>query len=151
MKLTIVVCSFIAVASHFVLSQTSNRPAEIQDRAALIKLTDEITKAKTRRDITGLDRLLGDDYILTNPAGLVANKSEYLDGAGADTATYESVVNYDQAVKIYGNAAVVTGTTSVKGAYDGHDIGGLFRFTHVFVKRQDRWQAVATQLTRIIQ
>ena len=152
MKQTIIVCVLLVLASSPILAQTtSNKSGEAQDKEALIKLTDDLTNAKTKRDIATLDRLLGDEYILTNPAGLVANKSEYLDGARADTATYESVANYDQVVKISGDTAVVAGATTVKGRFDGHDIGGQFRFTHVFVKRQNRWQAVATQLTRVIQ
>jgi len=145
-------CSLLTVISSLIFAQaTSNKSRETQDKEALTKLTDVLTNAKTKRDIAALDRLLGDEYILTNPAGLVANKSEYLDGARADTANYESVTNYDQVVKIYGDTAVVAGATNVKGRFDGHDIGGQFRFTHVFVKRENRWQAVATQLTRIIQ
>jgi len=152
MKQTIILCSLLTVVSSLVLAQTtSGKSGEIQDKAALIKLTDDLTSAKTKRDIAALDRLLSDEYILTNPAGLVANKSEYLDGAGIDTASYESVTNYDEVVRIYGDTAVVAGATNVKGRFDGHDIGGQFRFTHVFVKRENRWRAVATQLTRIIQ
>ncbi len=152
MKRTIMLCSLLTVISSLIFAQaTSNKSRETQDKEALTKLTDVLTNAKTKRDIAALDRLLGDEYILTNPAGLVANKSEYLDGARADTANYESVTNYDQVVKIYGDTAVVAGATNVKGRFDGHDIGGQFRFTHVFVKRENRWQAVATQLTRIIQ
>jgi len=138
--------------STLILAQTSgNKPGGARDKETLLKLTDDITTAKTKRDTAALDRLLAGEYILTNPAGFVANKSEYLDGARADTATYESVTNYDQVVSLYGDAAVVVGGTTVKGRFDGHEIGGQFRFTHVFVKREDRWQAVATQLTRIAQ
>ena len=68
----------------------------------------------------------------------------------ADTATYESVSNSDQVVTIYDNAAVVTGSTTVKGRFAGHDIGGEFRFTNVFIKRNDTWQCAAVQLTRVM-
>ena len=152
MKRIIVVSMLLAAISSLILAQTAgNRSAEARDKEILVKLTDDITTAKTRRDIGALDRLLADEYILTNPAGFVANKGEYLDGAKADTASYESVANYDMVVSVYGNAAVVVGGTTVRGRYDGHEIGGQFRFTHVFVKKQDHWQAVATQLTRVAQ
>src|SRR5205807_7853661 len=84
-------------------------------RTALLKLTDQITTAKSHKDVAQLERLLTDEFMLTNPAGFVANKSEYLDGVKADSATYESVANSDQVVSIYDNAAVVTGSTVVKG------------------------------------
>jgi hypothetical protein len=74
-----------------------------------------------------------------------------MDGARADTAIYESVINYDKVVKTYDNAAVVAGYTIVKGRYEGREIGGRFRFTNMFVKRQGRWQCVAIHLTTIAQ
>ena len=142
--------SVIAIAS-VTSAQTLNSKASKadEDKEVLLKLTDELTTAKMKRDLEALGRLLADDYIFTNPAGLFANKAEYLDGAKADTAVYESVVNYDKVAKVYGDAAVVAGSTTVKGSYDGHEIGGQFRFTNMFVKRQDRWQCVAIHLTRI--
>ena len=53
-------------------------------RTALLKLTDQITTAKSHKDVAQLERLLTDEFMLTNPAGFVANKSEYLDGVKAD-------------------------------------------------------------------
>jgi len=120
-------------------------------RTALLKLTDQITTAKSHKDMAQLERLLTDEFMLTNPAGFVANKSEYLDGVKADSATYESVANSDQVVSIYDNAAVVTGSTVVKGRFEGHDIGGNFRFTNVLIRRNDTWQCAAMHLTRIAQ
>ncbi|HEU4386806.1 MAG TPA: nuclear transport factor 2 family protein [Blastocatellia bacterium] len=122
-----------------------------QEKEVLLKLTDEITDAKMRRDLVVLDRLLAEDYVFTNPAGLFVDKAQYLEGARVDSAVYESVNNHDKVVKVYSDAAVVAGSTSVKGRYDGHDIGGQFRFTNMFVKRQGRWQCIATHLTRIAQ
>ena len=62
-------------------------------RTALLKLTDQITTAKSHKDVAQLERLLTDEFMLTNPAGFVANKTDYLDGVKADSATYESVSN----------------------------------------------------------
>ncbi len=131
------------------LAQTRDKASSDQVRSDLLKLTDQITTAKSKKDVAQLERLLTDDFILTNPAGFVASRSEYLDGVKADTATYESVTNHDQVVNVYDNAAVVTGSTIVKGRYAGNEIGGEFRFTNVFIKSKNHWQCAATQLTRV--
>src|SRR5262245_35209300 len=112
--------------SIIVAGQTLNtRPTGAdQDKDVLLKLTDELTTVKMKRDLGTLDRLLAGDFTFTNPAGLFADKAEYLEGAKADTAVYESVNNYDKVVKVYGDAAVVAGSTTVKGRYDGREIGG---------------------------
>ncbi len=41
-------------------------------RSALLKLTDQITTAKSHKDVAQLERLLTDEFMLTNPAGFVA-------------------------------------------------------------------------------
>ena|SRR5215813_2323058 len=153
MRRTLLICfSLIAIVSLSAGQTSSTKPVKADDdKEVLLKLTDELTNAKMKRDLGTLGRLLADDYIFTNPAGLFADKTEYLEGAKADTAVYESVKNSDEVVKVYGDAAVVAGLTSVNGSYDGHGIGGLFRFTNMFVKRKDRWQCIAIHLTRIAQ
>src|SRR5437660_12506486 len=75
-----------------------------KNRTALLKLTDQITTAKSHKDVAQLERLLTDEFMLTNPAGFVANKSEYLDGVKADSATYESVSNGTQVASITDNS-----------------------------------------------
>src|SRR5207244_10658634 len=98
---------------------TKQKPSSEQVRNVLLKLTDQITSAKSKKDVAQLEALLTDDFILTNPAGFVATRTEYLDGVRADTATYESVTNQDKVVNVYDIAAVVTGSTVVKVRYDG--------------------------------
>jgi len=151
MKRILLLSLLVIALQSLVLAQGKEKPASDQVRQDLLKLTDQITTAKSKKDVARLERLLADDFILTNPAGFVASKSEYLDGVKADTATYESVTNHDQVVNVYDNAAVVTGSTIVKARFAGNDIGGEFRFTNVFIKRHDAWQCAATQLTRVAQ
>jgi hypothetical protein len=150
MKQILLLSLLIIALPALVLTQTKEKSSD-QVREVLLKLTDQITAAKSKKDVAQLERLLADDYILTNPAGFVASRSELLDGIKADSATYESVTNHDQVVNIYENAAVVTGSTIVKARFAEKDIGGEFRFTNVFIKRHDAWQCAATQLTRMAQ
>ena len=43
-------------------------------------------------------------------------------------------------VRIYGEAAVITGRSTIKAKVKGQDVSGEYRFTHVWIKRSDRWQ-----------
>jgi ketosteroid isomerase-like protein len=54
----------------------------------------------------------------------------------------------DMRVRICGNAAVVTGRNVLQASLKGKDTSGPYRFTDVFVKRDGRWQCVATQAVR---
>jgi ketosteroid isomerase-like protein len=55
----------------------------------------------------------------------------------------------DYNVKVIGDAAIVTGRSTVKGTRDGKDWNGQERWTDMFVRRNGRWQAVATHASRI--
>jgi len=67
--------------------------------------------------------------------------------SGANTA--ESVNLEAMKVRVFGDAVVVTGGVTEKSQYQGRDMSGHYLWTDVFVKRNGRWQAVASQTTRI--
>ncbi|PYV16156.1 MAG: hypothetical protein DMG07_08375 [Acidobacteria bacterium] len=52
-------------------------------------------------------------------------------------------------VRVYGDAAVVTGTAKVHVKSDTRDAKFEIRFVDVYVRRNGRWQMVAWQSTRI--
>jgi ketosteroid isomerase-like protein len=51
----------------------------------------------------------------------------------------------DEKVHVYGDVAVVTGQTDLKGTDQGNTITGSYRWTDVFVRREGSWQVVASQ------
>jgi ketosteroid isomerase-like protein len=151
MRRSLLILFLLVTAPSFALGQVGGKSAADapNDAKSLLKLTDDLTAAKAGLDIRFLESVLDDDYVFTNPAGAFANKTEYIEGARSDVAVYESVKNFDQVVKIHGDAAVVVGSTTVKGNYKGNEIGGRFRFTNMYVKRKDGWKCIAIHLTRI--
>ena len=52
-------------------------------------------------------------------------------------------------VRVFGDSAVVTGRTRAQGAQAGVPYNVTLRFTDVFVRRGDQWQAVASHATLI--
>ena len=57
----------------------------------------------------------------------------------------------DLNVRVFGNVAVVTGRSVLAGSYQGNRASVVQRFTDVFVKRDGRWQVVASQGTQVPQ
>jgi ketosteroid isomerase-like protein len=62
---------------------------------------------------------------------------------------FESLQIRDLSVRIFGNVAVATMTTDIKGTFMGEQMRPLQRSTDLFVKREGRWQAIGTQDTTI--
>jgi hypothetical protein len=54
-------------------------------------------------------------------------------------------------VRVFGNTAIVTGGDTEKSTYKGKDSSGKYVWTDVFVNRNGKWQAVASESTKVQQ
>ena len=102
-----------------------------------------------RRDIATLDRLMADDYILTDPLGNVRNKRESLAAITMKDVHFESTKSDNVNVRINGDTAVVTGRSTFKGRYKGWSMAGRYQYTDVLVRRKGCWQAVSSHITAL--
>jgi ketosteroid isomerase-like protein len=141
-------------ASHLTLGQPAARQtdrANLQGKVEreLVKLEQEWADAVVRGEIAVLDRIEADDLIITDPDGKVSNKAQGLADIKSGAYKVESIKLDDMKVQAYRGTAVVTGRTTMTGQYKGKDLSGQYRWTDVFVKRQGRWQVVATHASQI--
>jgi ketosteroid isomerase-like protein len=117
----------------------------------LIKLENDWGDALVKHDWAFLDRILADDYIWTDPDGNSWTKTELLASLKSGEDVITSAVTEGIRVRIYGDAAVVRGRTTVKEQYKGKDISGEYRWTDMWVKDYaGRWRCVADHSSKII-
>jgi ketosteroid isomerase-like protein len=124
------------------MSTTTELAAEIE------KLMQEWMESYVKRDTAFLERYLSDDYVSTFPDGAVLDKKGEIDSVRSGALAFMEIPS-EMKVRIYGETAVITGRSTIKAKVKGQDVSGEYRFTHVWVKRSDRWQVVASQVTRI--
>jgi ketosteroid isomerase-like protein len=117
----------------------------------LIKLENEWADALFKRDVASYDRILADDYTWTDFDGIVWTKAQDLETLKSGEVVNTSYVVDDWKVRVYGDAAVVTGRCTTKETYKGEDVSGQFQWTDTWVKRAGRWQCVASHTSRIAQ
>jgi len=55
----------------------------------------------------------------------------------------------DMKLRIYGDAAVVTGRDAIKEQYKGEYVSSQNRWTHIWIKLAGRWQCVAAHSLEI--
>ena len=117
----------------------------------LIAIENDWSQAAIARDATALQRFYADEYVFTNEDGVVTNKATEIANIRGGTFRLTSYKFDDLKVHVYGEVAVVTGRNTIKGFWDDikRDVSGPYRFTDVFVKRNGRWQCVASQSSRI--
>lgn len=115
----------------------------------LIKLENDWNNAEVKRDVAALSRILADDWTVADPEGTIVNKAQDLAEIKSGESVTTSAVADEMKVRVYGDAAVVVGRNTVKEQYKGKDFSGQYRFTDTWVKKDGRWQCVATAATKI--
>jgi ketosteroid isomerase-like protein len=116
----------------------------------LIKRESDWSTAWVKKDAAFLKQLYAEEYLATDEFGATFTRAQDLANAMSPEGTLVSFVLSNLKVHVYGDAAVVTGTNTTKATFKGKDTSGVVRFTDVFVKRNGRWQAVASQGTRVV-
>ena len=112
--------------------------------------TPAMTHANLTWDAATLDRILADDWVGRGPTG-IATKAQALADLKSGDNKLDSQTLGEMKVRVFGNTAVVTGSDDEKSSYKGKDTGGHYVWTDIFVKRNGRWQAVASQGTLMAQ
>jgi len=111
----------------------------------LLDLESKMAQAWVQRDAQTLEQILADDYTLAGSGDALISKGQYLAGiANPEFQTTSAIVN-DLRIRVYGDAAVVTGRATYRGRSKkrGRYVR-RFRFTDTFVRRGSTWKCVAT-------
>lgn len=106
-------------------------------------------RALVTADYTALDWLLGDDLTYTHSTAKVDTKASYLEPLLSGRTRYTSLDPEDVQVRVYGTTGVITGALRSVALVAGKESRTHMRFTSTWVRRDDRWQMVAWQSTRL--
>ena len=100
-------------------------------------------RAQINADTVALRRVYADDFLGIGPTGVVRNKAEVIADFTTHALTYQSITTAEVRVRVYGNAAVQTGRSTMVGQDRGKAVPRENRFTRVWVMTDGRWQLVA--------
>lgn len=142
----------IAIAA---IPSTADRSRNVKDgqnnksEQELRQLGEQWLHAIARRDTVTLDHILAEDAVITDAFGKVSNKAQEL----ARRRVYVHHLGYNntvEEVRVYGEAAVVTGLHTVRVQLPQKRVYWVkYRYTFVWSKLGGRWQMVAQQFTRL--
>jgi len=114
----------------------------------LLKLEAEFAEAIVKNDPAAIERLVAEEWIIINADGGIIDKERFLGVIKSGTLTHELMESDDMRVRVYGDSAVVTALTGTKGKFMGQDFSTEERATDFFVRLNEEWRCVLTQLTR---
>ncbi len=121
--------------------------APIPDGQVLRHIEREWEDANKNKDKAWFERAYADGYTAINAVGKMFNKTEDIADTLSNTNTVTSAELSDVKVRVYGDTAVVTGRLHRVGKDKNGNFDRNFMFTDTFVKRDGRWQIIATQAT----
>ena len=124
------------------------RAAEPDDVRRILQAEREICAAYEREDADWLERHLDPTFTLTSSTGKVTTRADEVADLRGGTR-YDVFRNRDSKVRVYGDAAVVTGITRVEGRSDGKPYALDFQFTDTYVRRPTGWVLVASHASRL--
>jgi ketosteroid isomerase-like protein len=134
----------IVVTGRQTLASNGDNGGPQSSEQQLIQLENDWLKAISEHDLASLDSILAEDFLDTTYTGEVRTKRDAILRATAGNNTIDSQRLSDVRVRFYGNMAIVTGLNTVTAKVFGE---AKVRFTDVFVKNGNRWQAVSAQET----
>ena len=118
-------------------------------RKEVAKLSKQMTDALVKGDMAFADGVTADDWMIIVDNGIVGDKAQRLKDVKDGTLKYEALDKSEMKVRVYGDAAVVTGRAQIKIRFKGQEVGGIDRFTEVFVRQGGKWRCVSTHGSRI--
>ena len=124
-------------------------PRKIVEQA-IRKLDNERIQAQIHADAAALERIYADDFIGVGPSGTVRTKPQVISDFTSGDLRFQSISTDDVRVRVYGNAAVETGRSTMNGQDKGKEVPHDTRFTRVWVKLQGRWRLVANHYSSIV-
>lgn len=143
---TIIIASLLSLTA---IAAAKDNPGTVEQ--TVMKIEKELLDAALKNDASVSERYLADTYIFTGPNGMVENKSQAVADLKTGDLKLQQATLDDAKVQVYGDTAVVTYASKDKGTFKGKDITGNTRWTDVFVKRNGRWQVVASHGSSVTQ
>ncbi|HEY2797852.1 MAG TPA: nuclear transport factor 2 family protein [Thermoanaerobaculia bacterium] len=138
----------VGVLAIVAVTPASARPSPAEDRKAMREiaaLDAEYQAAVKRNDVATMDRILADDFVLVTGRGKTYTKKDLLDEARGGRMVYERQEDSQQAVRVWGDTAVITALLWEKGTNAGKPFDYKVWFSDTYVRTPKGWRYVFGQ------
>ena len=111
---------------------------------AMIDVENKGTEALANTDIATLDSIFADTYVDTDEHSHRTDKEGVFSVLKSGDLKLDSIKLSDMQVHLYGDAAVVIGSSAQAGTFLGGPLATNIIFTDTFIKQNGNWRAVAS-------
>ena len=108
-------------------------------------------KALREGDAPALEGLLTEDFVLVDVMrGAEVSRADLVGAVGGGQLRFDAIDLVASRVRRYGDTAVVTGQTEMRGRMGEASWLARSRYTHVYVEQDHRWRLASAQGTPIV-
>lgn len=140
------ICTAILGAAAIAMTLAARVDASSAEEQKIVAALDtEYQAAVKRNDAATMDRILADDFVLITGQGKSFTKADLLADARSGDYVYERQDELEQAVRVWGDTAVVTALLWMKGTHKGEPFDYKLWFSDTYVRTPEGWRYVLGQ------
>ena len=140
----LVACALLFAASSLPVAHAN------EDVVAHLKqLSDAWDRAIVAKDADAVAANMAADFRQIRSNGSVVDRSAFLADILSPALTIDPYRVEDFDVRVYGDVALLSGTTRMTGREDGKGFATHYRYIDVYAKRDGQWRIVSVQITKI--
>ena len=129
-------------------------PGFAKDAAADLHATlkaqaDAWDTAIIKKDRQAIEQNMAETFYQIGSDGAAADKAQFLRNILSADLVIAPYTVEEFKLRIYGNTALINGTTDMHGTYQGKPFRTHYRYTDTYVKEGGVWRVVNVQTTRI--
>ena len=117
-------------------------------KALLAQQAADWDVAICRKDKAGIEKNMGEGFRHIGPSADANDGAKFLADILDPALTIDPYTVEDQDVRIYGEIALLSGTTRMTGTYQGKPFKSHYRYVDTYNLQHGRWVVVNIQITR---
>ena len=139
----------IALLSFGQATPESSNSSAVSVEQTLMQLERDWTQASLKSDVDTLNKIMADDWVNIDFLGKTVTKAQTIANLKTGLPATQAAGLGEMKVRVFGDSAIVTGSDTGKSGSKGKQVIEKYLWTDVFVRRNGRWQAVASQSTKV--
>jgi hypothetical protein len=125
--------------------------AQHDELAKLKELNATFIHNFVTNDTASHNKIIHKDFVYISSSGRVVPRDEYMKNwaHGYDAKVYKYWDYRDEAIRIFGNTALVRSLDKYTVVENGKDITGMTIYTDTYIKENGEWKCVQAQITNV--
>jgi hypothetical protein len=142
-------CPTMLLAALLLAAGIARARDQAQDERELLRAETALCRAFEAGAADTVGKGLDARFTLTDSKGNVTNREQNIAEVAKRDPYYDVFRNHAQQVRLYGEAAVVTGITTIKGHSGTTAIAADFAYTDTWIRRNGAWILAASHASRL--